>query len=53
MALTRAVGKAGGHRRIERRQGEAEADLLALHVAHGRIDAELRCSSGLPEASAQ
>ena len=34
-----AIGEAGGHGGEQRRAGEAEADLLALHIAAGRIDA--------------
>ena len=49
--VDRAAG--GGRRddREQRRQGDAEADLLAFHVAAGRARARANC--GLPAASAQ
>ena len=43
------VGRDGGE---ERGIEDAEADLLALHVAAGRIDAERRARRGFPALSA-
>ena len=53
MALTAAVGAAGGRGRPERRTGDAEADFLAFHIAGELIDARAVHGSGLPWVSAQ
>ena len=57
MALTAPHEASGGDRREQRETGDAEADLLALHVA-ARLRAVAAwsmhggCSAGLPDCSA-